>query len=71
MWPVHTWLPDAHTQAPTIGSVILAALLLKVGGYGFYRFCLPIFPDACAYFAFPIIILSLIAIVWYGSICSI
>ena len=46
MWPVHTWLPDAHVEAPTAGSVILAGVLLKMGGYGFIRFSLPMFPDA-------------------------
>ena len=46
MWPVHTWLPDAHVEAPTGGSVILAAIMLKIGGYGFLRFVLPIVPDA-------------------------
>ena len=46
MWPVHTWLPDAHVQAPTAGSVILAGVLLKMGGYGFIRFSLPMFPEA-------------------------
>ncbi|MEM9015028.1 MAG: NADH-quinone oxidoreductase subunit M, partial [Pseudomonadota bacterium] len=51
MWPVHTWLPDAHVQAPTAGSVVLAAILLKMGGYGFLRFSLPMFPDASLYFA--------------------
>jgi NADH:ubiquinone oxidoreductase subunit 4 (subunit M) len=50
MWPVHTWLPDAHVEAPTAGSVILAAILLKMGGYGFLRFSLPMFPDASVYF---------------------
>ena len=50
MWPVHTWLPDAHTEAPTAGSVILAGVLLKFGGYGFLRFSLPLFPDASLYF---------------------
>ncbi len=68
MFPVHTWLPDAHTEAPTGGSVLLAALLLKVGGYGFVRFSLPITPDASAFFAMPMIILSLIAIVYVGLI---
>jgi NADH-quinone oxidoreductase subunit M len=51
MWPVHTWLPDAHVQAPTAGSVILAAILLKMGGYGFLRFSLPMFPDASLFCA--------------------
>src|SRR5579871_5712880 len=51
MWPVHTWLPDAHVEAPTAGSVILAGILLKMGGYGFIRFSLPMFPDASQYFA--------------------
>ena len=51
MWPVHTWLPDAHVEAPTAGSVILAAILLKMGGYGFLRFSLPMFPDASRHFA--------------------
>jgi NADH:ubiquinone oxidoreductase subunit 4 (subunit M) len=50
MWPVHTWLPDAHVEAPTAGSVVLAAILLKMGGYGFIRFSLPMFPDASVYF---------------------
>jgi NADH-quinone oxidoreductase subunit M len=64
MWPVHTWLPDAHVEAPTAGSVILAAILLKMGGYGFIRFSLPMFPDASAYFAPLIYALSVIAIVY-------
>ncbi|WP_417468071.1 NADH-quinone oxidoreductase subunit M [Maricaulis sp.] len=64
MWPVHTWLPDAHVQAPTAGSVILAGVLLKMGGYGFLRFSLPMFPDASAYFAPMVFVLSLIAIVY-------
>jgi NADH-quinone oxidoreductase subunit M len=64
MWPVHTWLPDAHVEAPTAGSVILAAILLKMGGYGFIRFSLPMFPDASAYFAPFIYALSVIAIVY-------
>src|SRR5690606_13140904 len=51
MWPVHTWLPDAHVEAPTAGSVILAAILLKLGGYGFLRFSLPMFPEASEFFA--------------------
>jgi NADH-quinone oxidoreductase subunit M len=50
MFPVHTWLPDAHVEAPTAGSVILAGILLKLGGYGFIRFCLPMFPDASLMF---------------------
>ena len=64
MWPVHTWLPDAHVQAPTAGSVILAGILLKLGGYGFLRFSLPMFPDASAFFAPLVFILSIIAIVY-------
>jgi NADH-quinone oxidoreductase subunit M len=64
MWPVHTWLPDAHVEAPTAGSVILAAILLKMGGYGFIRFSLPMFPDASAYFAPLVFALSVIAIVY-------
>ena len=64
MWPVHTWLPDAHVEAPTAGSVILAAILLKMGGYGFLRFSLPMFPDASAYFAPLMYALSVIAIVY-------
>jgi len=63
MWPVHTWLPDAHVQAPTAGSVILAGVLLKMGGYGFIRFSLPMFPEASAYFAPLIFALSMIAVV--------
>jgi NADH-quinone oxidoreductase subunit M len=64
MWPVHTWLPDAHVEAPTAGSVILAGVLLKMGGYGFIRFSVPIFPDASAYFAPLIFALSVIAIIY-------
>ena len=64
MWPVHTWLPDAHVEAPTAGSVILAAILLKMGGYGFIRFSLPMFPDASTNFAPLIYALSVIAIVY-------
>jgi NADH-quinone oxidoreductase subunit M len=64
MWPVHTWLPDAHVEAPTAGSVILAAILLKMGGYGFIRFSLPMFPDASLYFAPLVFTLSVIAIVY-------
>ena len=68
MFPVHTWLPDAHTEAPTGGSVLLAALLLKVGAYGFVRFSLPITPDASEFMAIPMMVLSLIAIVYVGFI---
>src|SRR5216683_3142990 len=64
MWPVHTWLPDAHTEAPTGGSVVLAAILLKLGAYGFVRFSLPIMPDACRVLAPMMIALSLIAVVY-------
>ena len=64
MWPVHTWLPDAHVQAPTAGSVILAAILLKMGGYGFLRFSLPMFPEASADFAPFVFALSVIAIIY-------
>lgn len=63
MWPVHTWLPDAHVQAPTAGSVILAGVLLKMGGYGFLRFSIPMFPHASADFAWLIFLLSCIAVV--------
>ena len=69
MFPFHTWLPDAHTEAPTAGSVILAGVLLKLGGYGFIRFALPLFPDAAQTFAPAIIVLSLIAII-YGAIVA-
>jgi NADH-quinone oxidoreductase subunit M len=64
MWPVHTWLPDAHVEAPTAGSVILAGILLKMGGYGFIRFSLPMFPDASHYFAPLMYSLSVIAIIY-------
>jgi NADH-quinone oxidoreductase subunit M len=64
MWPVHTWLPDAHVEAPTAGSVVLAAILLKMGGYGFLRFSLPMFPDASAFFAPMVFVLSVVAIVY-------
>jgi NADH-quinone oxidoreductase subunit M len=63
MWPVHTWLPDAHVQAPTAGSVILAGVLLKMGGYGFIRFSLPMFPEASAQFAWLVFALSMAAVV--------
>jgi NADH-quinone oxidoreductase subunit M len=68
MWPVHTWLPDAHVEAPTGGSVILAAVLLKMGGYGFIRFSLPITPDASASLDGLMIALSLIAVVYIGFV---
>jgi NADH-quinone oxidoreductase subunit M len=68
MWPVHTWLPDAHVEAPTGGSVILAAIMLKMGGYGFVRLSLPIVPDGSAYFANFVIALSLIAVVYIGFV---
>jgi NADH-quinone oxidoreductase subunit M len=68
MWPVHTWLPDAHVEAPTGGSVILAAIMLKMGGYGFIRLSLPMLPDGSAYFAELMIALSLIAIVYIGLV---
>ena len=64
MWPFHTWLPDAHVQAPTAGSVILAGVLLKLGGYGFIRFSLPMFPEASAQFAWLVFTLSMIAVVY-------
>ena len=68
MWPVHTWLPDAHVEAPTGGSVILAAIMLKMGGYGFVRFSLPITPDASGTFDLLLITLSLIAVVYIGFV---
>jgi len=68
MWPVHTWLPDAHVEAPTGGSVILAAIMLKVGGYGFLRFSLPITPDASHSLDWLMIALSLIAVVYIGFV---
>ena len=64
MWPVHTWLPDAHVQAPTAGSVILAGVLLKMGGYGFIRFSLPMFPEASGQFFWLVMGLSMVAIVY-------
>ena len=64
MWPVHTWLPDAHVEAPTAGSVILAGILLKMGGYGFLRFSLPMFPDASLYFQPLVFTLSVVAIIY-------
>lgn len=68
MVPVHTWLPDAHVEAPTGGSVVLAAVMLKIGGYGFLRFSLPIVPDASHQFAWIVILLSLIAVVYIGYV---
>ena len=68
MFPVHTWLPDAHVEAPTGGSVILAAIMLKIGGYGFLRFSLPIAPDGSAYLDWLIISLSLIAVIYIGFV---
>lgn len=68
MWPVHTWLPDAHPEAPTGGSIVLAAITLKIGGYGFLRFTLPILPDASRYLAPMMITLSLVAIVYIGLV---
>ncbi|MCP4129362.1 MAG: NADH-quinone oxidoreductase subunit M, partial [Gammaproteobacteria bacterium] len=68
MWPVHTWLPDAHVEAPTGGSVILAAIMLKIGGYGFLRFSLPITPDASSSMDWLMITLSLIAVVYIGFV---
>jgi NADH-quinone oxidoreductase subunit M len=68
MWPVHTWLPDAHVEAPTGGSVILAAIMLKIGGYGFLRFSLPITPDASHALDWVIILMSLVAVVYIGFV---
>ncbi|SHI78766.1 NADH-quinone oxidoreductase subunit M [Roseomonas rosea] len=68
MWPVHTWLPDAHVEAPTAGSVILAGVLLKMGGYGFLRFSIPLFPEASAYFAPMVFALSVVAVIYTSMI---
>ena len=71
MFPVHTWLPDAHVEAPTAGSVILAAIALKIGGYGFLRFNLPIVPDASAEWAWLVIALSLVAVIYVGLVAMV
>ena len=68
MWPFHTWLPDAHTEAPTGGSVVLAALMLKIGAYGFLRLSLPIVPDACHTFTWLMLALSLISVIYVGMV---
>ncbi len=70
MWPIHRWLPEAHVEAPTAGSVILAAILLKLGGYGFLRFSLPMFPDASALFTNFVFVLSVVAIVATLADCA-
>ena len=71
MWPVHTWLPDVHVEAPTGGSAVLAAIMLKLGAYGFLRFSLPIAPDASHHWAWLIIVLSLIAVVYIGLVAMV
>ena len=68
MWPVHTWLPDVHVEAPTAGSAVLAAIMLKLGAYGFLRFSLPITPDASQDLAWLMIALSLIAVIYVGLV---
>jgi NADH-quinone oxidoreductase subunit M len=69
MWPFHTWLPDAHVEAPTAGSVILAGILLKLGGYGFIRVALPMLPEAAQVYSYPLAILALISII-YGALVA-
>lgn len=69
MFPVHTWLPDAHTEAPTAGSVILAGVLIKMGAYGFLRFSMPMLPDATRFFTGPVLVLSIIGIIYGALIC--
>ncbi len=69
MWPVHTWLPDAHTEAPAAGSVILAGVLIKMGAYGFLRFSMPILPQATQAMMVPMLVLSVIAIVYGAIVC--
>ncbi len=69
MFPVHTWLPDAHTEAPTAGSVMLAGVLIKMGAYGFLRFSMPMFPDATAFFVPMLMVLSLVAIIYGALVC--
>ena len=68
MWPFHSWLPDAHSEAPAGGSVILAALMLKLGAYGFLRFAIPMLPEVTATLGYALIIMSLIAIVYVGVV---
>ena len=68
MFPFHTWLPYAHGQAPTIGSVILAAILLKMGTYAFIRFSLPLFPDASVFFMYPIAVLAIIMVIYTAMV---
>jgi NADH-quinone oxidoreductase subunit M len=69
MFPMHTWLPDAHTEAPTAGSVVLAAVLIKMGAYGFLRFSIPLFPDASKAMTIPMLVLSVIAIIYGAVVC--
>jgi hypothetical protein len=71
MWPVHTWLPDVHVEAPTGGSAVLAAIMLKLGAYGFLRFSLPILPDASHEWAWLMIALSLVAVVYVGLVAMV